>query len=88
LLLLPLFLLSKDFLPGSKIAGWPRTFFIAAVAVLLFTPLSWMLAIRLGQFRLMGLVLLALAVSISGLLKSSQVVVADSESQGISGIGD
>jgi alpha-1,2-mannosyltransferase len=81
LLLLPLFLLNKDFLLGSEIAGWPRTLFIAAVAVLLFTPFSWILAIRLGQFRLMGLVLLALAVSVSALLKSSEVVVANSDSQ-------
>jgi len=70
LLLLPLFLLSKNIFEGSEINGWPRTLFIAAVAVLLCTPFSWILALRVGQFRLMGLVLLALAVSISALLKS------------------
>jgi hypothetical protein len=70
LLLLPLFLLSKNIFEGSEITGWPRTLFIAAIAVLLCTPLSWILALRVGQFRLMGLVLLALAVSISALLKS------------------
>ena len=70
LLLLPLFVLSKNIFQGSEFTGWPRTLFIAAVAVLLCTPVSWILALRIGQFRLMGLVLLALAVSISALLKS------------------
>jgi hypothetical protein len=69
-LLLPLFVLSKNIFEGSEFTGWPRTLFIAAVAVLLCTPFSWILALRIGQFRLMGLVLLALAVSISALLKS------------------
>ena len=72
LLLLPLLLLSKNIFEGSEFTGWPRTLFIAAVAVLLCTPFSWILALRVGQFRLMGLVLLALAVSISALLKSWQ----------------
>jgi hypothetical protein len=72
LLLLPLLLFGRTFFEGSEINGWPRTLFIAAAAVLLCTPLSWILALRVGQFRLMGLVLLALAVSISALLKSSE----------------
>jgi hypothetical protein len=70
LLLMPLLLFGRTFFEGAEIAGWPRTLFIAAAAVLLCTPLSWILALRVGQFRLMGLVLLALAVSISALLKS------------------
>ena len=70
LLLMPLLLFGRTFVEGAEIAGWPRTLFIAAAAVLLCTPLSWILALRVGQFRLMGLILLALAVSISALLKS------------------
>jgi hypothetical protein len=70
LLLIPLLLFGRTFFEGAEIAGWPRTLFIAAVAVLLCTPLSWILALRVGQFRLMGLVLLALAVSIAAVLKS------------------
>jgi hypothetical protein len=70
LLLMPLLLFGGTFFEGSEIAGWPRTLFIAVAAVLLCTPLSWILALRVGQFRLMGLVLPALALSISALLKS------------------
>ena len=81
LLLLPLLLFGRTFFAGAEIAGWPRTLFIAATAVLLCTPFSWILALRGGQFRWMGLVVLALAVSLSGWLKSYKVVLANSDSQ-------
>jgi Glycosyltransferase family 87 len=69
LLLLPLLLLGKTFLQGSKASGWPRILFLAAAAVLLCTPLLWVLALRVDQFFWMALPILALAVSISAAAK-------------------
>ncbi len=65
LLLFPLLLLGKPFLEGSEFSGWPRSLFLGTAAVLLFTPLSWVLALRADQFGVVALVLLALALSIS-----------------------
>ena len=69
LLLLPLLLLGEAVLRDRGPAGWPRTLFLAASAALLCTPLSWVLAIRIDQYRWMALSLAALAVSIFALEK-------------------
>jgi hypothetical protein len=65
LLLVPLLFLEKTFLQGATIRGWPRSVFLSAAAVLLFTPFLWLLALRVDRFGLVALVLLALAWSIS-----------------------
>jgi Glycosyltransferase family 87 len=72
LLLLPLLLLGKIFLQGSEIVGWPRVLFLSAAAILLFTPLLWVVGLRLDQFGCMALVLFALALSISAAEKHWQ----------------
>jgi hypothetical protein len=64
LLLLPLLLLARTFL-RSEFRGWPRTVFLSAAVLFLLTPCLWVLALRMDQFGLMALVLLALACSIS-----------------------
>jgi hypothetical protein len=66
-LLLPILLvLGPRFVAGEGITGWPRAGFLLAIGTLLFTPLSWLLAIGFGHFRYVGIVLLALAVSLYG----------------------
>jgi Glycosyltransferase family 87 len=72
LLLVPLLFLGKTFLQGSKIHGLPRSVFLSAAAVLLFTPFLWLLALRVDRFGLVAIVLLALAWSISAAEKSWQ----------------
>ena len=72
-LLLPaLLVLGPDFVAGRGIAGWPRVVFLSAAGALLFTPLSWLLAIGFGHFRYVGFVLLALAGSLYWAIKMSQ----------------
>jgi hypothetical protein len=71
LLLVPLLLLGRPFL-GREFSGWPRTVFLSAAAVLLFTPFLWVLALRVDRFGLMALVLLALAWSIAAAEKGRQ----------------
>jgi hypothetical protein len=72
LLLVPLLLLGKPFLEGAKIRGWPRSVFLSAAAVLLFTPFMWLLALRVDRFGLVAMVLLALGWSISAAENSWQ----------------
>jgi hypothetical protein len=76
LLLLPLLLYGRTFLSGSgwdsSRPGWPRICFIAAAAVLLCTPLLWVLALRVNQFSWIAVVLFALAASLFALEKSSR----------------
>ena len=72
LLLVPLLFLGKTFLRGSEIRGWPRSAFLSAAAVLLFTPFLWLLALRVDRFGFVAMVLLALAWSISAAEKSWQ----------------
>jgi hypothetical protein len=73
LLLLPLLLLARTFL-HSEFRGWPRTVFLSAAVLFLLTPFLWVLALRMDQFGLMALVLLALACSISAAERSWQAV--------------
>jgi hypothetical protein len=64
LLLLPLSLLGNAFLQ-SRSRSWPRILFLISAAALLCTPLLWALALRTGQFRWVGILVLGLAVSIA-----------------------
>jgi hypothetical protein len=73
LLLLPLLLLARAFL-HSEFRGWPRTVFLSAAVLFLLTPFLWVLALRIDQFGLMALVLLALAYSISAAERSWQAI--------------
>lgn len=73
LLLAPILLLGRTFL-HSEFRGWPRTVFLSAAGVLLFTPFLWVLALRLDRFGLMALVLLGLAWSIAAAEKAWQAV--------------
>jgi hypothetical protein len=73
LLLLPLLLLARTFL-HSEFRGWPRTVFLSAAVLFLLTPFLWVLALRMDQFGLMALVLLALACSIAAAERSWQAV--------------
>jgi hypothetical protein len=72
LLLVPILFLGKTFLLGSEIRGWPRSVFLSAAGLLLFTPFLWLLALRVDRFGLVAMVLLALAWSISATAKSWQ----------------
>ena len=64
LLLLPIVLLSGRFLNRSEIDGWPRTVFLLCAAILLFSPLYWILIMRFGQFYWMALPLLLLSLAL------------------------
>lgn len=69
-LLLPtLLVLGPDFAAGRGIAGWPRAAFLLSAGILMFTPLSWLLAIGYGHFRYVGFALLAFAGSLYGAIQ-------------------
>jgi hypothetical protein len=72
LLLLPIVLLSPHFLNPSEINGWPKILFLACAAVLLFSPLYWLLIMRFGQFYWMGLVVALFAVALMKTVKAWQ----------------
>lgn len=72
-LLLPtLLVLGPDFVAGRGIADRPRIAFLLTAGILMFTPLSWLLAIGYGHFRYVGFVLLAFAGSLYGAIEMSQ----------------
>jgi hypothetical protein len=64
LLLIPIFLLSRDFAAAQLIRGWPRTLFLSCVALLLFSAVWWVIALPINQFFWMGWVLLVFAVAL------------------------
>jgi hypothetical protein len=65
LLLLPIALLGGSFLQRLERGGWPARVFVISVALLLFSPLFWLAAIRYGQFGWIALpLLLALTASL------------------------
>jgi hypothetical protein len=72
LLLLPITLLGGSFLHRSEIDGWPRSLFLFCAAILLFSPLYWILIMRIGQFYWMALVLLLLSLSLLKTVKQWQ----------------
>jgi hypothetical protein len=65
LLILPVLILGRRFLQGSEISGGPRLLFLGSVAVLMFSPLYWILVLRVDAFYWVALVLLLLAVSLA-----------------------
>ncbi len=73
LLLLPLLILGPSFLRGIDFTGWPRNLFLGSTAVLLFTPLLWVLAVNFDQTRWIALAVVALAISLAGAAKAAGV---------------
>jgi hypothetical protein len=70
LLLIPILLLSGTVVRGVEVRGWTRALFLASVAVLLFSPLFWFLALGTGQFYAVAAgLLLATAISLAGMIK-------------------
>jgi hypothetical protein len=68
LLILPLLLTGRLFVRDSVIRGWPRTLFLASAALLLCSPLYWLL-LSVNEFFGIALVLLTLAISLAASLK-------------------
>jgi len=76
LLLVPLLLHGRMFLLGSQwespaLPRWPRICFLAAAAVLLCTPLLWVLALRVNRFSWIALVMFALAAPLFAVQKAA-----------------
>jgi hypothetical protein len=71
LLLLPILLLGRRVLEGNSVTGWPRTMFLAAAVLLLFTPVYWVLAMSFGQAHWIGIPLLLLAISLLRIVQIS-----------------
>ena len=65
LLMLPMLTLSRRFLLGAEIDGWPRFLFLGSAAALMFSPLYWVLVLRFDEFYWVALVLFLLAVSLA-----------------------
>jgi hypothetical protein len=80
LLLLPIVLLSGRFLNRSEIDGWPRTVFLLCAAILLFSPLYWILIMRFGQFYWMALALLLLCLALMKTVQHWQSALPGPES--------
>jgi Glycosyltransferase family 87 len=80
LLLLPIVWLSGRFLNRSEIDGWPRTVFLICAATLLFSPLYWILIMRLGQFYWMALPLMLLSLALMKTVQHWQSAFPGSES--------
>lgn len=70
LLILPLLLTGGIFARGAGIWGWPRILYGAAAALLLCSPLYWLL-LSVNEFFRMALVLLALIISLSTFLREN-----------------
>ncbi len=65
LLILPLLMLGSRFLKGFEISGGPRLLFLGSAAVLVFSPLYWLLVLRFDAFYWVALVLLSMTVSLA-----------------------
>jgi Glycosyltransferase family 87 len=65
LLILPLLLTASAFASGSPVRGWPRALFLGSTALLLCSPLDWLLLLSLNAFFIQALLLLALALSLA-----------------------
>jgi hypothetical protein len=63
LLLIPLLMLGEGFLSG-KVRGWPRAVFFVSSAVLLCTPVLWVVVLRVKQFCWIALALAAFGTAI------------------------
>jgi hypothetical protein len=72
LLLLPVLLLGGLFFEENDIPAMERTTFIACVAILLFSPLYWVLALRFDQFSWVAVVLFVLGLSLARTLRAWQ----------------
>ena len=65
LLLLPILLLSGEFANSHALQGWPRMIFLSCVALLLFSPLWWIITLRLDAFYIMGALLICFAAALA-----------------------
>jgi len=72
LLFLVLLLGGSVLLPSTAIKSWPRTVFVACAALLLFSPLYWILALRVDQFNWCAVILLFLAASLAAVLRQDE----------------
>ena len=70
LLLIPMLQFGGFFLPDLKKRCWPEKLFVACLALLLLTPLHWIVIFRFGLFYWSGLVLLVMAVSVPLIMES------------------
>jgi hypothetical protein len=71
-LLLPVLLLGGLFFEENDIPAMERTTFIACVAILFFSPLYWVLALRFDQFSWVAVVLFVLGLSLARTLRAWQ----------------
>ena len=76
LLLIPIVLLGNRRVWRNEPGGWPQRLLVACMALLLFSPLYWVLTLNLNQFYWMAVVLLLLAVALAGCMKRWREPVA------------
>ena len=87
LLLLPILLLLGNLEEPGEIKGWPRVLSLTCLALLLFSPVWWILVLRYDQFYWSGIVLLFLAIALGKVVRtwqSSQLMVQPSTSAVVS----
>lgn len=70
LLVLPVLLTCAVVLTGDLIRGWPRHLCFACIALLLCSPLYWVLAIGVNEFYWTSVVLLVFVVALGGATQS------------------
>jgi hypothetical protein len=70
LLLIPILQFGGFFLRGLKKRRWPDKLFVGCLALLLLTPIHWIVIFRFGRFYWIALVLLLMAVSIACITES------------------
>jgi hypothetical protein len=69
LLILPILVLGPTFVQGSEISAWAQSVFVTSAAILMFTPLFWVVILRLDQCYWVTLVLPLLAWPLGQTLK-------------------